>query len=101
MKRIVSKQDKIFNKKLRNIKTLANKALKQGVKLKCSPGRKFLKDVPVGRLVKCGNSEAIVYKKTDSSVMVIAVKYKDSYSNDAFYYGDRRWAPESEVEVLD
>ena len=31
MKRIVSKQDKIFNKKLRNIKTLANKALKQGV----------------------------------------------------------------------
>jgi hypothetical protein len=101
MRRKISEQDKLYRKKLKENKKLANKALKQGVKLKCSPGRKFLKDVPVGRLVKCGNSEAIVYKKTDSSVMVIAVKYKDSYSNDAFYYGDRRWAPESEVEVLD
>ena len=101
MKKIVSKQDKEYNKKLKAIKTLANKALKEGVKLKCSPGRKFLKDVPVGRLVKCGNSEAVVYKKTDSSVMVIVTKHNGSFTADPFYLGDRRWATTSEVEVLD
>ena len=98
MKKIVSKQDKEYNKKLRTIKTLANKALKQGVKLQCSPGRKFLKDVPVGKLIKCGSSEAVIYKKTDSSVMVIVTKH---IADDPFYLGDRRWATTSEVEVLD
>jgi len=101
MKKIISKQDKKYNKKLRAIKTLANKALKEGVKLKCSPGRKFLKDVPIGRLIKCGNSEGIVYKKTDSSVMVIVTKHNDSFTADSFYLGDRRWATTSEVEILD
>jgi hypothetical protein len=101
MKKIISKQDKEYNKKLRAIKTLANKALKEGVKLKCSPGRKFLKDVPIGRLIKCGNSEGIVYKKTDSSVMVIVTKHNDSFTADSFYLGDRRWATTSEVEILD
>ena len=101
MRRKISEQDKKYNKKLKAIKTLANKALKQEVKLQCSPGRKFLKDVPVGKLIKCGNSEGIVYKKTDSSVMVIVTKHNNSFSADAFYLGDRRWATTSEVEVLD
>jgi hypothetical protein len=98
MKRIVSKQDKIFNKKLRNIKTLANKALKQGVELKCSPGRKFLKDVPVGNLIKTGNQEAVLIEATDTSCIVVVTKARN---DDSFYLGRKRWAPESEVEVLD
>ena len=101
MKKRVSNQNKEYNKKLRAIKTLANKALKEGVKLKCSPGRKFLEDVSIGKLVKCGNSEGIVYKKTDSSVMVIVTKHNNSFTADAFYLGERRWATTSEVEVLD
>tara|TARA_R110000824_G_scaffold352026_2_gene539081 strand:- start:3211 stop:3507 length:297 start_codon:yes stop_codon:yes gene_type:complete len=98
MKRKISKQDKEYNKKLRAIKTLASKALKQGVKLKCSPGRKFLKNVSAGRLVKCGNSEAVVLESTDTSCIVIVTKHK---SDDSFYLGTRRWGPESEVELLD
>ena len=37
MKRKISKQDKEYNKKLRAIKTLASKALKQGVKMFSGP----------------------------------------------------------------
>ena len=97
MKRIVSKQDKIFNKKLRNIKTLANKALKQGVELKCSPGRKFLKDVSIGNLVTTGTQEAVLIEATDTSCIVVVTKARN---DDSFYFGRKLWAPTTEVEVL-
>lgn len=101
MKKKVSNQNKEYNKKLRAIKTLANKALKQGVKLQCSSGYKFLKDVPVGKLIKCGGSEAIVLESTNTSCSVIVTSHKPTNNNDLFYLGTKRWGPESEVEVLD
>tara|TARA_R100001163_G_C5036486_1_gene175559 strand:+ start:879 stop:1172 length:294 start_codon:yes stop_codon:yes gene_type:complete len=97
MRRIISKQDKIFNKKLRNIKTLANKALKEGVKLKCSPGLKFLKDVSIGNLVTTGTQEAVLIEATDTSCIVVVTKARN---DDSFYLGRKRWAPTTEVEVL-
>tara|TARA_R110000796_G_scaffold249812_2_gene378029 strand:- start:2188 stop:2490 length:303 start_codon:yes stop_codon:yes gene_type:complete len=99
--RKVSKQDKVYNKKLRDIKTLSNKALKKSVKLKCSPGLKFLKDVSAGRLIKCGDSQAVVLESTDTSCTVIVTSHEPTNNNDSFYLGNKRWGPKSEVEVLD
>lgn len=99
--RKIYKQDKLYNKKLRRIKTLSNKALKEGVKLKCSSGFKFLKDVSVGKLIKCGGSEAVVLESTNTSCSVIVTSHKPTNNSDSFYLGTKRWGPESEVEVLD
>jgi len=97
MRRSLSKQDKAYNKKIKNIKTLANKALKEGVKLKCSPGRKFLKDIPIGNLITTGRQEAVLIESTDTSCIVIVTK---EINDDAFYLGRKRWAPMTEVEVI-
>ena len=52
MRRKLSKQDKLYRKKLRDNKNLAEKALKNSFKTKPPKGLVFLNKVPAGKLVR-------------------------------------------------
>jgi len=99
MRRKLSKQDKLYRKKLRDNKKLAEKALKDSFKIKPAPGLTFLYKVPVGQLVYCNNSKAILIECNDTSCLVM-VTSRENREEDSYYLGRHRWAPLTEVEVL-
>jgi len=99
MRRKLSKQDKAYRKKLRDNKKLAEKALKDSFKIKPAPGLKFLYKVPIGQLVRCSNSKAILVECNDTSCLVV-VTSRENREEDSYYSGRHRWAPLTEVEVL-
>ena len=99
MRRKLSKQDKLYRKKLRDNKKLAEKALKNSFKTKPAPGLTFLHKVPVGQLVRCSNSKAILVECNDTSCLVV-VTSRENREEDSYYLGRHRWAPLTEVEVL-
>ena len=71
MMKKISKQDKVYNKKLQENKKLFKKALKNTFKIKPSPGLKYLKNVKAGQLVKCSSCKAILVNCNDTSCVVI------------------------------
>ena len=99
MRRRLSKQDKEYNKRLRENKKLAKKALKDTFKIKPAPGLKFLYKVSVGQLIRCSTSKAILIESTDTSCIVY-VTSREGNKEDSYYLGRHRWAPLTEVEVL-
>jgi len=99
MRRKLSKQDKEYNKKLRENKKLFKKALKDTFKIKPSKGLKFLKDVKEGQLVTTSNCKAILVECNETSCVVI-VTSSISIENEQYNLGRHRWAPLTEVEVL-
>ena len=99
MRRKLSKQDKLYRKKLRDNKKLAEKALKNSFKTKPPKGLVFLNKVPVGKLVRCGNCKAILVECNDVACVVVVTSRKNN-QDDPYYLGRHRWAPLTEVEVL-
>ena len=99
MRRRLSKQDKLYRKKLRDNENLAKKALKHNFKTKPAKGLKFLKDVPAGQLVYCTGCKAVLVGCNDTSCVVVVTSSKQK-ENESYYLGRHRWSPSTEVEVL-
>ena len=99
MRRTLSKQYNEYNKRLRENKKIAKKALKDTFKIKPAPGLKFLYKVSVGQLIRCSTSKAILIESTDTSCIVY-VTSREGNKEDSYYLGRHRWAPLTEVEVL-
>ena len=90
---------KSFKNLREDIIKLAEKALKDCFKIKPAPGLKFLYKVPIGQLVRCSNSKAILVECNDTSCLVV-VTSRENREEDSYYSGRHRWAPLTEVEVL-
>ena len=58
----------------------------------------YIKDVPVGQLVKVGNQTAIVVEHTDVSTVIHCVEYEGE--DKSFYVGKHRWANTTEVRTI-
>jgi hypothetical protein len=65
---------------------------------KPAKGLSYIKDVPVGQLVKVGNQTAIVVEHTDVSTVIHCVEYEGE--DKSFYVGRHRWANTTEVQTI-
>ena len=63
-----------------------------------SKGLSYIKDVPVGQLVKVGNQTAIIVEHTDVSTVIHWVEYEGE--DKSFYIGRHRWANTTEVRTI-
>ena len=63
----INENQKRYNKKIKQIKTLTKKALKNKFKYKPCKGFTFLKDVKKGNLIKINGFLAIILKSNDVS----------------------------------
>jgi len=87
--------------KTATIKSLVKKALKNGFKAKPSPGKKYLKDLPIGTLFEVYLLTGILIEITPSAAKVLIIDSKHSESDNDYYLGKQSIGLETEVkEVL-
>ena len=85
----------------RQIKNLANKALKNGVILTPSKGNMFLKDMAPGSKFKTRLVEGILLDVNDSAARVLITNITFGNDDDKKYYiGKQIIAPNTEVREL-
>ena len=87
-----------WKKKVEAIHKIAKSAIKDKPKWKPSKGLSYIKDVPVGQLVKVGNQTAIIVEHTDVSTVIHCVEYEGE--DKSFYIGRHRWANTTEVRTI-
>ena len=87
-----------WKKKLEGIKKLAKSAMTDKPIWKPAKGLSYIKDVPVGQLVKVGNQTAIIVEHTDVSTVIHCVEYEGE--DKSFYVGRHRWANTTEVRTI-
>ena len=87
--------------KTATIKSLVKKALKNGFKVKPSPGKKYLKDLPIGILFEVSLLTGILIEITPSAAKVLIIDSKHPESDNDYYLGKQSIGLETEVkEVL-
>ena len=79
------------------IKVLVNKALKNGFKVKPSPGKKYLKDLEVGSVFKVFLLTGILVETTPTAAKVIIIDSKFPESDSDYYLGKQSIGLETEV----
>lgn len=87
-----------WEKKLEAIHKLAKSAINNKINWKPSKGLLYIKDVPVGELVKVNKQTAIIVEHTEVSTVVHCVEYESE--DKQFYLGRHRWANATEVKTL-
>jgi len=87
-----------WKKKLETIHKLAKSAINNKIDWKPSKGLLYIKDVPVGELVKVNKQTAIIVEHTEVSTVVHCVEYESE--DKQFYLGRHRWANTTEVKTL-
>ena len=87
-----------WNRKLKEIKELVLSAMTDKPIWKPAQGLSYIKDVPVGNLVKVGNQTAIVVEHTEVSTVIHCVEYEGD--DKSFYIGKHRWSNQTEVQTI-
>jgi len=81
-------------------KALVKKALKNGFKVKPSPGKKYLKDLEVGALFEVHLLTGILIEATHSAAKVLIIDSKHHENDNDYYLGKQSIAPETEVKEV-
>ena len=92
-----------WNRKLKAINKLTQRALKDKPKWRPAKGFVYLKDVAVGELIDTqgGSLRAVVLDHNSCASSVLVLNADNNTSEDKlFYLGKHRWGNETEVKVI-
>ena len=99
MMKKLSEQEKIYRAKIATNNRLAKKALIDKPKWNPPKGKKYLKDVKIGSIIRTGCQTAVLIDKNNCACRVLVM---DAQIDDSSYYtGKRQWANNTHVEVIE
>jgi len=99
MRKKLTEQEKAYRVRLANNKRLAKKALLDKPKWKPPKGKKYLKNVKIGSIVRISNQTAVLLEKNDATCKVLVIEATIDDDSD-YYLGKRQWANQTCVEVI-
>ena len=85
------------NAKTATTKALVKRALKNGFKVKPSPGKRYLKNLETGDVFKIGLLTGILISITPTAAKVLIIDSKHHESDDNYYLGKQSIGLESEI----